>query len=448
MLLYKYMRRKLENELLAWKGQKDHFPLLIRGARQVGKSFLVEAFGKKNFTNCVTVNFEFQPQLKECFKSLDPQDIINKIQLMLGTQIKEEETLLFLDEIQECPEAIMSMRYFKEKKPRLHVIGAGSLLEFALQASNFKMPVGRIQFLYLEPLSFSEFLAASGNEQLQQHLTTIDINNPPDKIIHDKLLELIRLYLILGGMPAVLKEYFLNKDLSVCQNIQTGLLQTYRSDFGKYARLSQHQYLQKIFDASPRLVGQRIKYANIDPEIKSRELKNALALLILAGVIKPIYLSKASGLPLGAQTDEKKFKLLFLDIGLMQNSCGLQSQLSLETDLMQINSGAVAEQFVGQELCAYANQYQPSSLFFWARDKKSSSAEIDYITSHGVKILPIEVKAGKSGRLKSLKIFMAEKNALLGIRISQDPLSYYDNILSVPLYLIAELPRLIELTQK
>ncbi|MBI5196580.1 MAG: ATP-binding protein [Nitrospirae bacterium] len=438
------MHRDIEKELISWKSQKERYPLIIRGARQVGKSYLVETFGKTHFQNIAVVNFEFQPQLKDCFQSLDPFEIINKLQLLLGVQIKEDNTLLFLDEIQECPRAIMSLRYFKEKMPKMAVIAAGSLLEFALRSPDFKMPVGRIHFLYLEPLSFSEYLDAVGSQKLRNFLSEVELTASIDDVIHKKLLELLRSYLIVGGMPAVLKEYLPGKDLMNCQRIQTGLLQTYRSDFGKYAKISQHINLQKLFDTAPRLVGQRIKYSNIDPNTRSRDLKNALNLLTLAGIIKPIYLTKASGLPLGAQINEQKFKLNFLDTGLMQNSCGLQGQLSVEKNLMQINAGSVAEQFVGQELTAYSDKHQQSSLYFWAREKKNSMAEVDYVINIGSNIFPVEVKSGKEGRLKSLRMFLEEKKSKLGIRFSQDKLSYHDKILSIPLYMIEQLPRFIK----
>ena len=318
------MRRDVEKELISWKLQKDRYPLIIRGARQVGKSYLVETFGKNHFKNIVVANFEFHPHLKDCFKSLDPSEIINKLQLLLGAQIKEDDTLLFLDEIQECPQAIMSLRYFKEKLSKLAVIAAGSLLEFALRSPDFKMPVGRIHFLYLEPFSFSEYLDATCNQNLKEFLSEVRLTDPIDDVIHKKLLELLRIYLIVGGMPAVLKEYLSSHDLMNCQRIQTGILQTYRSDFGKYAKISQHKYLQKVFDAAPRLVGQRIKYSNIDVDSRSTDLKNALNLLVLAGIVRPVYLTKAGGHPLGAQINEQKFKINFLDVGLTQNSCGFR----------------------------------------------------------------------------------------------------------------------------
>ena len=438
------MRRDIEKELISWKSQKERYPLIIRGARQVGKSYLVETFGKDHFQNTVVVNLELQPQLKECFKTLVPSEIINKLQLLLGVQIKEDNTLLFLDEIQECPQAIMSLRYFKEKMPKLPVIAAGSLLEFAMRSPDFKMPVGRVHFLYLEPLSFSEYLDATGNQNLRNFLSEVKLADSIDDVIHKRLLELLRTYIIVGGMPAALNEYILSKDLMNCQRVQTGLLQTYRSDFGKYAKISQHKYLQKVFDSAPRLVGQRIKYSSIDADTRSRDLKNALNLLVLAGIIKPIYLTKASGLPLGAQINEQKFKLNFLDVGLMQNSCGLQGRLSVEEDFMQINAGAVAEQFVGQELAAYSDKHQQASLYFWVREKKGSMAEVDYVINIGSNIFPIEVKSGKEGRLKSLRMFIEEKKARLGIRISQDKLSYYDKILSIPLYMIEQMPRIVK----
>ena len=438
------MRRDIEKELILWKAQKEKYPLIIRGARQVGKSYLVETFGKTHFQNNVIVNLEFQPQLKDCFKSLDPSEIINKLQLILGVQIKEDNTLLFLDEIQECPQAIMALRYFKEKMPKLSIIAAGSLLEFVMRSPDFKMPVGRIQFLYLEPMSFSEYLDAAGNQNLREFISDVKLTDSIDDVIHKKLLELLRIYIIVGGMPAALTEYLSSKDLMNCQRIQTALLQTYRSDFGKYAKISQHKYLQKVFDAAPRMAGQRIKYSNIDPDTRSRDLKNALNLLTLAGIVRPIYLTKASGLPLGAQINEQRFKINFLDVGLMQNSCGLQGRLSIEEDFMQINAGSVAEQFVGQELTAYSDRHQQVGLYFWAREKRGSMAEVDYVINIGSDIFPVEVKSGKEGRLKSLRMFIEEKKSRLGIRFSQDKLSYYDKILSIPLYMVEQLPRLAE----
>ena len=442
------MKRDIERELFNWKEHKDRLPLLLRGARQVGKSYIVEEFGKKAFKNTVVVNFEYRPELKQCFTTLDPMEIINKLQLLMGVAIEEEKTLLFLDEIQECPNAIMALRYLKEKHNGLAVIGAGSLMEFVLNSPDFRMPVGRVQFIYLEPLSFGEFLTASGNEQLRQHLQKIQLNSKFDDAIHQKLMDLLRIYLVVGGMPAVVKEYLKTKNFLDCRRIQNSLLQTYRSDFGKYAKSSGHKYLQKVFSEVPRLVGDRIKYSNIDSDSKSRDIKQALNLLKLAGIIHLVYATAASGLPLGAQSNETKFKLNFLDAGLMQNACGLQTELTLTHDLIQINAGAVTEQFIGQELRAYSDSYLERNLFFWARDKKSSSAEVDYVVVVDSLILPVEVKAGKTGTLKSLKLFMEEKKSLFGIRFSQEKLSFYDKVLTLPLYMAEQMGRLAQEAKK
>ncbi|OGS27828.1 MAG: hypothetical protein A2297_06765 [Elusimicrobia bacterium RIFOXYB2_FULL_48_7] len=436
------MQRDIEKDLHQWKQQKDKLPLLMRGARQVGKSYIVEKFGAQEFNNTVTVNFELHPELKECFNTLEPGEITNKLKIMLGVNI-DENTLLFLDEIQECPNAIISLRYFKEKKNQIAVIGAGSLVEFALDKKDISVPVGRVQYIYLEPLSFAEFLTASGNDQLRQYLKELHYNNEIDNSIHQKLVKVIREYLIVGGMPAAVKEYLDTKDFTRVSRIQNALLQTYRSDFGKYAKFSEQKYLQKVFDKAPQLAGERIKYTNIDTESKSRDIKNAVNLLSLAGVVKQVVSSAASGVPLGAQANEMKFKLNYLDIGLLQNACGLQAKLLMDTDIMQINSGAAAEQFVGQELCAYEDRYMDRRLFFWARDKRNSSAEVDYVCDIDSRIIPVEVKAGKSGSLKSLKIFLEEKKTPFGIRFAMDKLSFYDKVLTIPMYMIEQMHRLV-----
>lgn len=438
------MKRDIEQQLKAWKDQPNRLPLLIRGPRQVGKTYVVEQFGKEFFENIVLVNFELHPRMKQCFESLDPPEILNKLRLVTGLDIISGKTLLFLDEIQECPQAIMSLRYFKEKMPELHVIGAGSLLEFALREEDFRMPVGRVQFIYLGPFSFGEFLGALNHDQLRGYLAEIKLTDPADPVVHEKLLELLRKYFILGGMPAVLQEYLTSGNLKVCQNIQSGILETYRSDFGKYAKKVQHKYLQRLFESAPCLVGQAFKYVYVDPHVKSRELKQAFDLLVLAGLIHQVYATSASGLPLGFQIREQKFKIIFLDVGLAQNACGLQVEINFNKDLLQINAGSVAEQFVGQELLAYGDAYTRENLYFWARSKRGSMAEVDFVINVGAKILPLEVKAGKTGTLKSLQLFMEEKKASLGIRVSQHPLSYHDNVLSVPLYMVEQIPRMAE----
>lgn len=436
------MKRQIYQELIAWKSELMPLPLLLRGARQVGKSYIIEKFGEQEFENFVTLNFEYHPEYAEFFETLVPDEIIQKIFLVLGHKIEKGKTLLFLDEIQECPNAIMALRYFKERMPGLHVIGAGSLLEFALNDENMRMPVGRVEFLRMRPLSFQEYLICLGREELVDFLKNVTIETGISNIIHKSLLQLVRQYMVLGGMPAVLQKFFETSDMQACQRIQTVLLNTYRADFGKYAKQIDHKQLQTVFRVTPGLVGQTIKYSRIDPEVRAEKLKKAIELLNLAGIIHPVYATTASGLPLNALINQKKFKLIYLDVGLTKRVSGLDADILLADDLLLVNQGAIAEQFVGQELLACGDPHDDNELFFWTREEKST-AEVDYVTTIGSQIMPIEVKAGSTGSLKSLHIFMEEKKLPLGVRISQQPLSITKNILSLPLYMISELDRLV-----
>lgn len=436
------MKRDIETDLLHWKNQKRFMPLLLRGARQVGKTYVVNKFGKEQFEQCASINFERNPEYKSCFKTLEPQNIIKAIELVSGVVILPGKTLLFLDEIQECPQAIMALRYFKEEMPNLHVIGAGSLLEFVLNDADFRMPVGRVQFMYLRPLSFGEYLDVSGHSKLRNYLQTIHPGESVEEIVHKKLLSLVREYFALGGMPAVIFEYLESKSLLQCQEIQTAILATFRKDFGKYANRTPHAYLQTIFAKVPGLIGQWLKYSTLDPEVAPSTLRNAIQKLCDAGLIILVHTTSASGLPFITHMNEKKCKYLFLDVGLVQRACNLGLELLFKEDLLLINDGALAEQFVGQELLAYIGKEEANDLFSWIREEKSSSAEIDYLVAVDSQIVPIEVKSGAIGSLRSLKIFLAEKKIPFGVRISEIPFSFSNNVLSIPFYMIEQLPRL------
>ena len=438
------MRREIEAELLQWKDNPQRLPLILRGARQVGKSFIIEKFGTHHFDSVVTANFEYQPDLASCFETFDPNSICAKLEILLNKRIIPGRTLLFLDEIQNCPKAIMALRYFKEKLPSLHTIAAGSLLEFVLHEEKFSFPVGRVGFLYLKPLSFREYLVSHDQGMLCEWLRKVNIDNFTDLEIHQLLMTFLRQYFLIGGMPAVVKSYLEQRSFLECQKILKTLLETYQNDFPKYATKAQYKYLQKIFEKAPALVGQHFKYAQIDPETRSRDLKIALEQLEWAGLLSKIYATNASGLPLQAHIKENKFKLLFLDIGLMNLANRTDLQMLWDTNLTDLNAGAQAEQFVGQELLAYAHSYSREPLFYWQREKKDALAEVDYVIQAGSAIIPIKVKAGTTGRLKSLVQFLEEKKSPFAVRISQHPLSFHDRILSVPFYLIQELPRLIQ----
>ncbi|MFZ4077147.1 MAG: ATP-binding protein [Legionellaceae bacterium] len=436
------MQRSIEADLVQWKNQKNHMPLIVRGARQIGKSFVIEQFGRKHFEQVVTLNFELSPQLKTAFIDLDPHKIIQILELFVGAPIQPNQTLLFLDEIQECPEAIMALRYFKEKMPELHVIAAGSLLEFALQSKNFRMPVGRVQYVHMKPLSFKEFLIAFEQHQLKEFIENVTWETEIPSLIHDKLLEYVRLYFFLGGMPAVIQDYLDQHSLLSARRIQTAILATYRGDFGKYANVAKHKYLELLFMKAPEIIAQQFRYVDVARDVQSRDLKDALDNLSRAGLMTQVFSTNATGLPLRSLIHERRFKLLFLDIGLVSSAVQYEPQLMLDNQILAVNRGALTEQFVGQELLANQDCYVDAEVYYWSRDARGSTAEIDYIIQAGNQIIPVEVKSGSTGQMKSLHLFMQERQSVLGVRVSALPLSRHLNIATIPFYLVSELQRL------
>lgn len=434
------MQRSLYTELIRWKDREEHLPLLLRGARQVGKSYLIEHFGKKNFEDVAVADFESRPELKEAFTTRNPKEILMRLEFALRKPIKERKTLLFLDEIQLCPEVLISLRYFKEQMPHLHVIAAESLLEFLLKDEEYSFPVGRVDFLYLRPLSFVEYLY-SVSPLMAERLEKFDLKNPPSELEHKKLLKLVRRYLFIGGMPAAVKESLQQDSLLETQRVHNRILLAYESDFGKYAKHVQHKYLQLIFRKAPSLIAQILKFSRIDSDVRSRDLRPALELLCQAGLFQRVCATTAAGLPLHAHMRDERFKLLYLDVGILQTATKVNATHFFDQDILQINSGMLAEQFVGQELLAYAEPYQNTPLLFWERD--GGQAEVDYVISVGSDIIPIEVKAGVTGTLRSMHEFHREKKSRLGIRISEHPLSLQDKVLSIPFYLMRSLDKLV-----
>jgi hypothetical protein len=437
------MKRDVEKILTQWKNDSRRMPLLVRGARQVGKSYTVTEFGKREFENLVIINFEQRPEYKDCFSTLVPKEIIETISIIQKINIKPGKTLLFLDEIQECPRAVTALRYFYEQMSELHVIGAGSLLEFALSQENFRMPVGRVQYLFMKPLSFLEFLDALGENQARDVIDKATWNSPLNPAIHNHLISLVKKYAVIGGMPAAVFEYISSGDLSKCRRIHTVITQTYRDDFGKYTGRVKHKYLEKVFYAVPKMVGKKFKYSHVDNSLQSRDLKSALELEEKAGIVYRIKKTGGSGLPLEANADERHFKTVFLDIGLMQNLCGLSAETLTGEDFIEVNAGAVAEQFVAQELLAYQDPMKEAALHYWAREARNSNAEVDYLIPCRSFAVPVEVKAGKTGTLRSMHLFLEKYPSPLGIRISQVPFSNKMPIFSIPFYAVGKIPELV-----
>ncbi|MCK5807511.1 ATP-binding protein [bacterium] len=428
------MKRKIFQYLQEWKDAKKRKPLIIRGARQVGKSYVVKELGKK-FNYFAELNFELLPELVEMFeKNLDPEVLLPKLSTALKCKIEPGKTLLFLDEIQKAPNALISLRYFYEKVPDLHVIAAGSLIDFAIEQVG--IPVGRVRSVYMYPLSFSEFLSATENEYLYNYLVEHDLKKKLDTVLHDKLIALLGEYFAVGGMPEAVSVWNETKNFKEVKAVHADIIDTYKQDFQKYSKNGQIKYLESVFKAVPRLAGQKFVYANVDQTVRSRELKAAFELLEKAGVVYSITHTSANGLPLGAQTKHALFKALFLDVALSQTILGADSaSWILNPKKAAINKGNIAEAFIGQELLTCADYFSRKQLFYWVREKKGSNAELDYIDTIGGKVVPIEVKSGTVGTLKSMHLFLDnKKESKFGVHFSMRNFSHTETIYSIPLY--------------
>lgn len=433
------MKRIVFQELKRWKESPQRKPILLRGARQVGKTYIVRELGK-NFPNFVEINFELLPDASKIFdRDLLPDRIIRDLSLFLGKKIEPGQTLLFFDEIQESPKAIQSMRYFYELLPQQHVISAGSLLDFELE--KIGLPVGRVASIYMFPMSFLEFLAAKNEPLLIEMILEHDIETKVSEVVHTKILHLLGEYFAIGGMPEAVQCWLDTQDPNKCGAIHRTIIDSFRQDFNKYATKFQMKYLELLFNSIPALLGQKFKFSHIPGEYRKRDLLPSLDLLIKAGVAHKIVHSSGTGIPLGATANREKFKALFLDIALVQTILGLETaSWLLDPELNLINKGAFTEAFVGQELLAYSPFDVKAQLYYWHREAKASNAEIDYLIQKQNQIIPIEAKSGAAGKLKSLKIFLEDHpNSTHGIRFSSMNFETANAIQNFPLYAIARI---------
>lgn len=436
-----YIPRKVDTELEKWRMGDKHKPLLIRGARQVGKTGAIRKFSEK-FDNYIEINFEETPWLKSLFADdLNPLSICEKIAAIFKTSVIQGKTLLFFDEVQECKEAISSLRFFYEKMPGLHVIAAGSLLEFAL-AEIPTFGVGRIRSMFMYPLSFSEFLIGMGESRLLDLVRAAGPTQPMNEALHARLIELIQKFICLGGMPEVIAGFIETGDLNYCQQLLNDLVISIQRDFAKYRKKVPASRLQEVFQSVVMQAGTKFVYSKACVQANHYQVKEALQILIMAGLVIPVTHSPSNGLPLGAGKKDSKQKMLLFDIGIFQRLLGLDlADFLLSKKFDAINKGNVAEQFVGLELLKSESCYEDPVLYFWHREAKSSNAEVDYVTSIAQQIVPIEVKAGTKGSMQSLFLFLKEKEISKGIRISNENFSSYDPIEVYPLYAIENLRR-------
>ena len=455
------MLRSRSADLNAWADKPNRKPLVLRGARQVGKSWLVRSWGAQRFGRVVEVNLERRPETTACFTDNDPKAVLQRLEVQLGQRIPADgSALLFLDEIQAVPEVLAKLRWFAEEMPQLPVIAAGSLLDFTLADHRFSMPVGRISYLHLEPMGFIEFCHACGEEPLarwlDESLTVSAIRSGVPADLHDKAIALFRAWVLVGGMPAAVEAFARERSYLPVADVHRELLATVRDDFAKYADRVHHRRLASVLDSVPNQLGHKFTYAKVDREERSAALKQALDLLTLARVCHRVISTPGRGLPLGAGAEAKTMKVIHLDVGLASSALRLDlAALERADDLDLVNEGAIAEQAVGQLLRLIGHGNEEPALWYWSREARSSAAEVDYLAAPTGHVLPIEVKAGTGGAMRSLHVFMADRKLAWAARFNSaapmvqvidttaatgEPVHY--SLLSLPAYAVECLPRL------
>jgi uncharacterized protein len=451
------MKRAASQHLDNWLAEKNRKPLVIRGARQVGKTWLVRDLAARHNLALIELNFERNPSLAALFNTNDPGETLLNLESEFNTPIDPKATLLFLDEIQAAPEIFAKLRWFKEDIKDLALVAAGSLLEFSLNTYQYSMPVGRITYFYLEPFSFFEFLEATGNQFLMKKLALFSMNDTIPQSLHEKALKLYHTYCLVGGMPEVLQKWADTGDLTSCMKLQQDLLATFQDDFYKYGDRFDPNLLFKLFVSVCRQIGAKFVYSQVDPSAASPAVKKGLTLLCQARVFSMIRHTSANGLPLGAESNDKFFKILMADTGLVSVQLDLSSiPYPQAKDLIFTNKGPLAEQFVGQQLRAAQSPLTDPALFYWQRTG-GRQGEIDYIVQHQSRIVPVEIKSGKAGSMKSLHQFMHDKHLDLAVRINAnlpevkkicvkttkgDSVAY--TLVSIPLYLAQQINTLIK----
>jgi uncharacterized protein len=442
------MNRNFDQTLLLW-AKKDHRkPLLLRGARQTGKTYAVRNLGKI-FPSFIEINFEQDPKFCKLFQDdLDINRIVREIGALRQVKIESGKALLFFDEIQNCPKAVVALRYFFETMPDLHVIGAGSLLEFELR--NLSVPVGRIAFAYVRPFTFKEFLFATNRSMLAEETAAASIDKPMGQPIHEAMIAALREYLYIGGMPGVINRFVETGSYTAVEEEQRDIIQTYRADFSKYTGRTGIERVEKVFSAIPSMVGDKTVFSRIDPDARTYQIKGAFDLLVMSRVAVKVLNTTGAGLPLSAGASEKHFKSIFLDVGLMQRILEVDyDEWRRSISILDSHRGSIAEQFVGQELMNRHGDHEDADLFFWHRSSVGAQAEVDYLCEGAGHAVPVEVKSSTAGHLRSMHQFLVTYPKISGgIKCSLDPFGRYGKIISVPLYAADRLPEFADYAEK
>ncbi|MCF0110911.1 MAG: ATP-binding protein [Erysipelotrichaceae bacterium] len=443
------MERKILSNLKTWLYSSERKPLILRGARQVGKTWVVRELAKTEEYDLIEINFERNPEYADWFESNSPTTILELIELNMNKDIQPEKTILFLDEIQAASAVLPKLRWFREEMQSLAVVAAGSLLEFTLENHEFSMPVGRVSYMYMRPMSFVEFLWALDEKKLADYMITARESLEMHESIHKKLLEKFREYTLIGGMPECVNSWAAEHNYSVIAEIQGDLLQSYRDDFNKYKDRLSPEVMRMTMNSAVKQIGCKFVYSEVDTTDSSVNVKKSLNSLALARLLYKTYHTAGNGLPLGADMNEKFFKCIFIDSGLAMNMLGFKCYTEKEfMETVWTNKGAMAEQLVGQLLLTREVPHD-AFVYYWQQiGSGSGNGEIDYLIAKDGEVLPIEVKSGASGSMKSLHIFMESKGLSQAVRFDTNmpslmnvdiktsqgkPVKY--KLLSLPLYM-------------
>jgi len=427
------MKRYLYEKLKVWKNSQNRKPLLLQGARQVGKTYLVKKFGEKEYRHLIYLNFEQNPNLQSLFKgALNPKDIIHNISLFLGEKISVEKTLLFFDEIQVAPEVLTSLKYFYELTPEYHIIAAGSLLGVSV-GKRGSFPVGKVNMMTMYPMSFTEYLIAFGEELIAEQFKEKKSITPLPEILHDKLITHFKRYLFLGGMPEVLQSYLDNQDIGLVRTLQNDILHAYKRDFSKYTTKLQAIKTAELWDSIPRQLAKenkKFKYNDVRKNARATSFEQTITWLKQAGLINLAYNLSKPSLPLSGYADFSKFKVYLLDTGLLGAMLNISSNIIVKPlDIFSEYNGAFIENYVAQELVANGD----SDLYYWT---SKSDAEVDFILDKNDTIYPLEVKSGLSRNLKSLRSYEEKYKPKLLMRTSPRNFIKSDNFINIPLYAV------------
>jgi predicted AAA+ superfamily ATPase len=392
----------------------------------------------------VEINFDEKPSYKSIFQNgYSPLEIVEQLSIISNIEIIEGETLLFFDEIQTCIEAISSLRYFYEKMPKLHLIAAGSLLEFALQEIP-SFGVGRVRSVFMYPFSFQEFLLANSENRLLSNLQEANEKKQLPEILHKKLKDYLKKFLIIGGMPEAVTTYIANGKMLEVQRVLDDLIVSIQDDFVKYKTRFSPTRIREVFNAVVQQVGNKFSFSYANSSLNNNQIKEVLEFLKMAGLAYSVTHSACNNIPIGAEINLKKQKILIFDTGIFQRILGLNiSQLLIEDDFNLINKGNIAELHVGLELIKYNAQYEKASLYYWHRETKNSQAEVDYVIQKQDELIPIEVKAGTKGTMQSMYLFLKEKNKSFGIRLSLENFSELEKVKIFPLYAVKNINKIL-----